>query len=1001
MDCPDDNLLAELAQGTLTGERRAAVERHLDDCEQCRTLIGALARQSVLAASPMQLADTRTHGHGDAIDATLPAAQPDLVASTMIAPGEPMGRYQVLELLGVGGMGLVVSAYDPELDRRVALKLLRGAHDEAHATRLRAEARALARLSHPNVVAVHEIGRWRDRDFVAMEFVDGHTAAEWLTVTPRSWQDVLEIYRAAGAGLAAAHQARLIHRDVKPSNILVGRDGRVRVSDFGLARPAGSPAAGESATAAESGFRDGAKTQTGAVIGTPAYMSPEQCQGRTLDARSDQFSFCVALYEGLFGARPYDAPSFEALVDSIERGQPATGDRGHDVPAWLRRAIRRGLAADPAARYPSMEDLLTALTPARSRWRGRVVVGGAAVLVAAAIAIPELRGAAERGPTCPDATPRLAGLWDAGVRAAAARAFATVPGGADAIARATVVLDDYAIDWVAAHHDACQATHVRHEQSEARLDLRMSCLDRRLAAVGALAHAMTGDVDRELAPRLVEAALRLPVITGCADPDALDRVSAPRNDARSQQVLDQLAEATTMIAAGQGRAAVDVARSAVEAAGDQAATRARALLVLGRAVAGVGQADMAVGDLTTAIELSASAADDVTLAEAATVLLRVTGIDRADLAAAASMEPLTAALVSRSGSAELTRRLALLETDLTWHRGDYRTALAGYQKILAETETRLGPQHVEVMDRLIDLGSTLESLTRHDEAEAAFRRAEAIAERELGPDHPRTAALWSSLGDVMKSRGEIGRAAELYERALAIAEKTQGPSHPDTAAQLQNLADAAFLVGDLELARTRYQRALAVRESALGPTDPRIAATLTNLAYLLKQTGDLPAARRHASRALDIYERHHGDSHPSVAPALLLRAGLEPDQIIARRDLERALAIREAHFGAESDMVDGVRLRLCENAIDDHDLPDAIDQCERAVRGLDLRAINTIGRVRARWSLARALRADGRQRPRALELARSALALLDTAEGDNAIMRGDLVAWIKRTRTGR
>ncbi len=321
-------------------------------------------------------------------------------AALFRATGEAptVGPYQVLKLLGEGGMGVVYAAYDDKLERKVALKLIRGAvmrRPEGRARTLR-EARALARLSHPNVVHVYQVGEVDDEIYVAMEFLTGPTLRAWLAAQPRGWREVLAVFRQAGEGLAAAHRQGVIHRDFKPANVIVGDDGRVRVLDFGLAHFGEE---GEARAPVKEGeLTDVLLTQTGAVLGTPAYMAAEQFAGARGDAKTDQFSFCTALYEALYRQRPFAGDRLDALASAVRGGQVLPLTTRHDVPPWLHRVVVRGLLADPSLRWPSMDALLVALHPpeARTRW-GRVaaVAGAAGTLLVGGVGYAFMR---ESGP---------------------------------------------------------------------------------------------------------------------------------------------------------------------------------------------------------------------------------------------------------------------------------------------------------------------------------------------------------------------------------------------------------------------------------------------------------------------------------------------------------------------------------------------------------------------------------------------------------------------------
>ncbi|MCH9687900.1 MAG: serine/threonine protein kinase, partial [Deltaproteobacteria bacterium] len=300
-----------------------------------------------------------------------------------------LGRFLVIRKLGEGAMGTVFTAYDEELDRRVAIKVLnRDSRDEDTRARLLREAQALAKLSHPNVVQVYEVGQSAGAVFIAMEFVAGQTLRTWMDAGPRPWAQTLAKFAEAGRGLAAAHDAGLIHRDFKPDNAIVGEDDRVRVLDFGLARADGSgtPVLDEldnplrlDDTGPETALRSGSEqsarlsstlTRTGARMGTPAYMAPEQYQAGTSDARTDQFSFCVALWEAVYGERPFRGGSLAALGYAVLNGNIEPPPRGTAVPGWLHAVLLRGLSTRPEDRHPDMQSLLRELSRDRARrWR--------------------------------------------------------------------------------------------------------------------------------------------------------------------------------------------------------------------------------------------------------------------------------------------------------------------------------------------------------------------------------------------------------------------------------------------------------------------------------------------------------------------------------------------------------------------------------------------------------------------------------------------------------
>ncbi len=304
-------------------------------------------------------------------------------------------------------MGTVFRARDTELGRDVAIKMLRGATGSA---RLRREARALARLEHPNVVKVFEVGEHAGDPYVVMELVEGRSLEAWLRDGP-SLRAILDVFHAAGRGLAAAHAANLVHRDFKPANVLVGNDGRARVADFGLVLPFDSTAVRDTGVEVSSdpAASSGSLTATGKVVGTPAYVSPEQWLGTSADARSDQWSYCVALWEASYGARPFVGRTIESLRDAILSGRPPAAPPGTRVPKWLRAILERGLAPDPADRFANMEALLAAMERGRRQGRRRRLAAPLAFGLTAVAALAFDRGPGDR--VCSPTDPAVERIW--------------------------------------------------------------------------------------------------------------------------------------------------------------------------------------------------------------------------------------------------------------------------------------------------------------------------------------------------------------------------------------------------------------------------------------------------------------------------------------------------------------------------------------------------------------------------------------------------------------
>jgi serine/threonine protein kinase len=364
VECLDDNVASEFVSGGMAATAVTRVEGHLASCRDCRALVAALAGDEADS-------NAATHQH-EKIEDSQVAKRP------VLSIGDRVGRYLVLATLGSGGMGVVFTAYDPQLDRKVALKLLRGnlgANTKEARTRLKREAQAIAQLNHPNVVGVYDVGATDDGDvYIAMEFVEGDTLTTWLKRWPRTWREILDVYSQAGRGLMAAHSVGLLHRDFKPDNVLVGGDGRVRVTDFGLAR---SLILDDSARGAITSIAEATKaraagsplqvdlTATGTVLGTPRYMPPEQLTTTSIDARADQFSFCVALYEALYGTHPLKGSTSVAMLEEGAKALPPPDSKG--VPSLISKAVMRGLEKERQKRFPTMATLMQELTPPPQR----------------------------------------------------------------------------------------------------------------------------------------------------------------------------------------------------------------------------------------------------------------------------------------------------------------------------------------------------------------------------------------------------------------------------------------------------------------------------------------------------------------------------------------------------------------------------------------------------------------------------------------------------------
>jgi tetratricopeptide (TPR) repeat protein/predicted Ser/Thr protein kinase len=462
VECPDPEALARLATADGDPAERAALADHAASCESCHAAVSALLGTSPALMETAAAADGSRHA--------------------MAAAGtDRIDRYVVRGRLGAGGMGVVYVAHDPELDRDVAIKVLRRG---AAASRLRREAQALARLSHPNVVAVYDVGDHDGQVFVAMALVDGQNLRQWLS-EPRTTTEILRVLAQAARGIIAAHAAGLIHRDLKPDNIFVAKDGTALVGDFGLARDISDDA--DDSHEQQLHRISAASTQltmTGMVLGTPAYMAPEQAEGSATD-RSDQFSFCVTAYEALFGTRPFVAGSLEKILERAKEGKLEPPKVERDVPVAVTRAITRGLAWNPDDRFASMTELLAVLEPRPRRWPWLVAAAGAvAAGIAGTIAVTHAtKPNLER--ECSAAAAKISSSWNSSVRDGM-RATLVKRGLTDVAADELVTrLESWATRWSRVRREVCLGGGAGAEAKarEACFETRKKTFDDTLATV--------------------------------------------------------------------------------------------------------------------------------------------------------------------------------------------------------------------------------------------------------------------------------------------------------------------------------------------------------------------------------------------------------------------------------------------------------------------------------------------------------------------------------------
>jgi eukaryotic-like serine/threonine-protein kinase len=818
-------------------------------------------------------------------------------------------------------MGVVLRAYDPKLQREVALKIVRTDALEVSAqARLVREARAMARLNHPNVVAVYDV-ELGEGVMVVMEYVPGTTLRGWLAGETRAYAEIVERFIAAGHGLAAAHAEGLLHRDFKLDNVLVGDDGRVRVTDFGLARVSTSHSR-ESESADASDLRASSQdarpgsdrvsvelTIAGEVMGTPRYMAPEQSEGREIDASADQYAFCVALWRGLTGRWPFEGRG-RVLFESKRGGAPRWPSDAA-MPRHVVEALRRGLSAEPAQRWPSMPALLTELGRDPSRRRRRVLAAGVLALVAAGAWGVQRVQRARTLTACASEGAAIEDVWNE-VRADAIAAAFEGTGlsyAADTWSRSRARLDDYAEEWRSTRRATCEQAEVERTLEPELASASRACLDEHLGDLDALLQQL-GVPDATAVQKAATATASLSLVRTCTDENRLRHRTDPPSDPAGREEIRALRSGLSRASAAHGTGrygeALEQAETVLEEAGALSWTPlvAEAKLAVAAAQGRLGRYEDARAAYEDAFfEAGASARDELAL-HGASQLVALIGYQLAKHDDGRHWGRVAQMLADRLSLSEDLTVARLLNNLAIVHlaTGAYEEAKALHERALAIKEKTLGPEHPDVAASLNNLANVHETTGAYEEAKALHERALAIKEKTLGPEHPDVAASLNNLANIHFAMGAYEDAKTLYERALAIREKALGPEHPDVAVSLNNLAGIHDATGAYEDSKTLCERALAIREKTLGPEHPDVAASLNNLAAVHFATGAYEDSKSLHERALTIKEKTLGAEHPDVATSLgnLANVHYATGAYEEAKALnERALAIREKTLGPE------------------------------------------------------------------------------------------------------
>jgi tetratricopeptide (TPR) repeat protein len=953
-------------------------------------------------------ADDRTVSLDEADADTPERAASRAALKQRLVRGTSVGRYVLEDKIGEGGMGVVYAAHDPELDRRVAIKLLqpdmRRSTRAAGRVRLLREAKAIAQLSHPNVIHVYDVGSFDDHVFLALELVDGWHLGQWLRSEKRSWREIVRVFIAAGRGLAAAHAAGLVHRDFKPENVLIGKDGRVLVTDFGLAR-ADADEEDDGSAAVGSHPLLPAVTEVGAIMGTPGYAAPELLAGARGDARSDQFSFAASLYAGVYRDRPYEATSF-AEYRTLLATRPPEPPADSDVPMWIRRPIERGLALDPTARFPSLDAMLAALSADPALRKRTWLIGACALAAAAGASAIAIRSAGnaddEHAQLCRGSEDKLAAVWDDSRREQVKRAFLA----ADREYAQTAVdavshrLDARARAWTKMRTETCEATRLRGEQPEAVMMLRMACLDDRLRELGEVVEVFA-TADGKVVERAVAATSALSPLERCADVKTLLASIPPPNDpatrAKVEELRRVLGRAKALFDGGKLTQAAELAAPVVETAQklDYRPLEAEALMRLGEIQVFLQVGEPAAETLRRATRVAEATRYDEIRSRALAWLVGVVGFDLEKPAEALAFAEDAKAALERIGGDPYVESILEGSLGRTYSRtSEYQKMLEHHERSLVLRRQAFGEQDPMTANAYNNVAAALFELGRYREALATHRKALAIREQVLGPGHPDVAMSTHNVGNQYYELGDLMRARANLDAAVTEGKRSLPATH---SALLNSQATRAYVLAELGRkaeADAAFDELFAVLRA--GPKNKRLAGVLaSHAALVLVPAGHAKQALAQTEEALAIFGADNPDDNFALALDAKARALAALGKLDAALATYReAIAIDEKVGGADHPLLIMKLVGAAEVHLARHRNADARALLERALAICDSHEIGGKWRARVGFTLARAL--DAASRERAIELARNARVWY--AEAALAGNLAEIDAWLAANR---
>jgi len=915
--CPDENIIVDFLEARLSSEQSDELELHIDSCENCRMLLATMVESDEESSFPFTKEALSVYSEELALYDITPRFLPK---------GTLLGRYVLMEPVGLGGMSIVYAAFDPELERKIAVKLMHPAshpqREQGRQARLLREAKVIAKLTHPHIVTVHDLGMYEGQLFIAMEYIKGQTLRQWLHEAPRSLEETLYRFLQAGEGLSHAHQMGLLHRDFKPDNVMLATEGSLRVMDFGLSRrlanPTTSPENKEdqkqiphslvddepSEQESEEQAESPALTQAGAILGTPAYMPPEQLYGQPLDARADIFAYCVALYEALYGERPFSGKTLLERIQCIKQSRLFRLSGDNSVPLWLQKVLKKGLSFALEQRYPSMESLLSELRDGLATdslpkkpseksgaflWIGlflgaSLVFGGwwqntsrktkshgtkktfqRSVLTKRS---PEQN---QRISPCSGAKEKLAGVWDAKVQHKIQTALnrTGMSSKTSYWKRLRGVLDQYTKTWQATYAQACRATHVLKEQSAHLMDLRMTCLNERLEELRAFTQQLT-TANRASLYNGVQGAYQLRTLDTCSNAKSLlARVKPPKDNRTKKRVLHirrLLAKVQALSWAGRYQESLKTLQRAKRMLKGirYRPIEAEVHYFLGVLSFRKGSVKEALNYLQQAI-WSAQAGGTQRL-EVLTWgrMAKYTGKMSNHRLAEYYRKHMKATL-ERLGRDDALERELLHNYGLSaFLEGKYYSALQFFFRgtSIQSAKRRISRPNDQVAQARFyhNIGLCYQALDHLDSAQKMFQRSLELQKELFGKEHPSLANTYGAMASILLEQKKHKQARVLLKKASLLKQKW-GKRHYGLAHIFSDLAIWAMQTRDWKQAAIWNQRSLTLLQQGLSKQHPYVAIVNTHQAMLEQLQGKYERAVALYNRALGIFKKRYRKAH--------------------------------------------------------------------------------------------------------------------------------------------